>query len=244
MTILNSPNASGKSVYLRQVALIAFMAHIGSYVPATTAKMQILDGIHSKIYSSESVFLGTSSYLSDLQQMARVMTTSTSQSLVVLDEFGKGTELDVGRALLLACIDGIISCKDLSPFTIISTHFHNVYDDIQNKENVTLKTFEVIEEPNSNTLVSTYKLKTGRGREIYAIHLPETRRFIESLFADGNGSSSTVDNSKGDFNRNYKIRFAYEILMKYLESNAITSKEVEDIIRMTNVASFMNETNN
>lgn len=240
VTILNSPNASGKSVYLRQVALIAFMTHIGCYVPATSATLSILNGIHSKIYSSEAVFLGTSAFLSDLQQTARLLKTSGKNSLIVLDEFGKGTELDAGRALLQSCIEGIVECNDMAPFTIISTHYHDIYDHLENKEFVTQKTFEVIRDEKTDTIASTYKLISGKCQEIYAIHLPEIREFIGTLFFDKNSSNDTI-RTEPDNNQKCRILCAYEILKKYIENKHIKMDEVTEILHQTRADQTLDE---
>lgn len=240
VTILNSPNASGKSVYLRQVALIAFMTHIGCYVPATSATISILNGIHSKICSSEAVFLGKSAFLYDLQQTALLLRTSGKNSLIVLDEFGKGTELDAGRALLQSCIEGIIECYDMAPFTIISTHFHDIYDDLANKEFVTQKTFECIRDEKIDTLVPTYKLITGRCQEIYAIHLPEIREFIGTLFCDKKSPNDTT-RTEPDNHQKCRIRCSYEILKRFVEKKHIAMAEVADILHQTKADQTLDE---
>ncbi|XP_070196128.1 mutS protein homolog 5-like isoform X2 [Littorina saxatilis] len=102
--ILTGPNACGKSVYLKQVAVIVYMAHIGSFVPAESALVGQIDRIFSRVKSLESVSVGLSTFMLDINQMADALNNATSKSLVVVDEFGKGTETVDGLSLLSASL--------------------------------------------------------------------------------------------------------------------------------------------
>ncbi|XP_050424660.1 mutS protein homolog 5-like [Adelges cooleyi] len=125
--IINGFNASGKSVYLKQVALIAYLSHIGSYVPAKMVKISALDHIHTRIQSNESISTLMSAFMIDLRQMSVALNESTCRSLIVLDEFGKGTSDTNGQALLLASIVYFARRQsDMLPHVIISTHFHSL----------------------------------------------------------------------------------------------------------------------
>lgn len=92
MLMMTGPNYSGKSVYLKQVALIVYMAHIGSFVPADSAKIGLTDKILTRIATRETVSKMESAFMIDLQQVALAMTLATRRSLVIIDEFGKGTD--------------------------------------------------------------------------------------------------------------------------------------------------------
>lgn len=179
ITILTAPNASGKSVYMKHVALIAYLAHTGCHVPASFAKIGLLDAIFSRMYMAESTYHDTSSFLTDLQQMSKVMMNSTSKSLILIDEFGKGTCSNDGCALLTACLESLAERKELAPLTILITHFSKVYDLMKDTNGVSLKTIEVNEAENG--LVSTYKIKDGRSRSRYASNVPELKDFIDAI---------------------------------------------------------------
>lgn len=90
--LLTGPNASGKSIYLKQVALIVYLAHIGSFVPAESASITLIDHIFTRIHTVESVSIGLSTFMIDINQMSDALRYATSNSLVIIDEFGKGTE--------------------------------------------------------------------------------------------------------------------------------------------------------
>ena len=92
MLIMTGPNYSGKSVYLKQVALIVYMAHVGCFVPADSATVGLTDKILTRISTRESVSRFQSAFMIDLQQVALAMTLATHRSLVIIDEFGKGTD--------------------------------------------------------------------------------------------------------------------------------------------------------
>lgn len=93
MLMLTGPNYSGKSVYLKQIALIVYMGHVGCFVPAERAKIGLTDKILTRIATRETVSKIQSSFMIDLQQIALAINLATRRSLVVIDEFGKGTEL-------------------------------------------------------------------------------------------------------------------------------------------------------
>ena len=92
MLMLTGPNYSGKSVYLKQIALIVFMAHVGCFVPAERAKIGLTDKILTRIATRETVSKIQSAFMIDLQQVALAINLATHRSLVIIDEFGKGTE--------------------------------------------------------------------------------------------------------------------------------------------------------
>ncbi|XP_025190786.1 mutS protein homolog 5-like [Melanaphis sacchari] len=125
--ILTGFNSSGKSIYLKQVALISYLCHIGCYVPAEYTEISILDHIHTRIQSNESVSFLMSAFMVDLKQISVALNESTCRSLIVLDEFGKGTSEINGLALLLASINHFVHRPlYLLPHIIISTHFHSL----------------------------------------------------------------------------------------------------------------------
>lgn len=92
MLMMSGPNYSGKSIYLKQIALIVYMAHVGCFVPADSATIGLTDKILTRVATRESVSKFQSAFMIDLQQVALAMSLATERSLVIIDEFGKGTE--------------------------------------------------------------------------------------------------------------------------------------------------------
>ncbi|XP_052748925.1 mutS protein homolog 5-like [Galleria mellonella] len=124
--ILTGPNSSGKSVYMKQIALIVYLAHIGSFVPAAEATIGLISRLHSRLHSAECVAAHMSAFLVDLRQMALVLQESTSNSLIIIDEFGKGTSEVDGLALLSACLNTLLFQGENCPHVFLSTHFLNI----------------------------------------------------------------------------------------------------------------------
>lgn len=127
--ILTGPNHSGKSVYLKQVAIIVYLAHIGCFVPAEHAEIGLTDRILTRIATRESVARSESAFATDLRQVAFTMNFATRKSLIVIDEFGKGTNSQDGAGLLTAAIDHFTHLGSNRPKLLVATHFHEILDD-------------------------------------------------------------------------------------------------------------------
>ena len=127
MLIMTGPNYSGKSVYLKQNALIVYMAHIGSFVPAEKATIGLTDKILTRIATRESVSRNQSAFMIDLQQTALIMTLATERTLVVIDEFGKGTNASDGAGLCCGVFQYLLDLGVHRPKVLAATHFHEIF---------------------------------------------------------------------------------------------------------------------
>ncbi|XP_029098729.1 mutS protein homolog 5 isoform X3 [Monodon monoceros] len=121
--VITGPNSSGKSIYLKQVGLITFMALVGSFVPAEEAEIGAVDAIFTRIHSCESISLGLSTFMIDLNQVAKAVNNATERSLVLIDEFGKGTNTVDGLALLAAVIRHWLALGPTCPHIFVATNF-------------------------------------------------------------------------------------------------------------------------
>ena len=128
MLLLTGPNYSGKSVFLKQVALIAYMAQVGSFVPAERATLGITDKIMTRITTRETVSRGQSSFMIDLQQISCALKAFTHRSLLVIDEFGKGTDSCDGAGLCAGVFQYLLTQGSLAPKVLASTHFHEMFE--------------------------------------------------------------------------------------------------------------------
>ncbi|KUJ20542.1 uncharacterized protein LY89DRAFT_578807 [Mollisia scopiformis] len=128
MLIMTGPNYSGKSVYLKQNALIVYMAHIGSFVPAERAVIGLTDKILTRIATRESVSRNQSAFMIDLQQITLSLTLATSRTLIIIDEFGKGTNASDGAGLCCGAFEYLLSLGINRPKVLAATHFHEIFE--------------------------------------------------------------------------------------------------------------------
>ncbi|RYP68990.1 hypothetical protein DL769_005377 [Monosporascus sp. CRB-8-3] len=126
--VLTGPNHSGKSVYIKQVALIVYLAHIGCFVPAERAHIGLTDRILTRIATRESVSRNESAFSIDLRQVAFAMNFATRQSLVLVDEFGKGTISSDGAGLVTALLSHFSTLGPNRPKVLAVTHFHEIFE--------------------------------------------------------------------------------------------------------------------
>ncbi|KAL3696346.1 hypothetical protein R1sor_010422 [Riccia sorocarpa] len=168
VNIITGPNYSGKSVYSKQVALIAFLAHIGSFVPADKAVVGLIDRIFSRVASRETIGVSQSTFMIDLNQIAVMLRHSTARSLCLIDEFGKGTLTADGIGLLCATLHEFAS-RPSAPKVIASTHFSEVFDQTYLPQSPkirfhTMSVMDSTEKDNENSgedIVFLYRLVPG-----------------------------------------------------------------------------------
>lgn len=194
INILIAPNASGKSVYMKQLAQIVYLAHIGSFVPAQAARLSTVDAIYTRIFSPESMYEAKSSFLIEIQQMGNVMANSSSDSLILVDELGQGTSALCGKALLLSCLEHLCNRGEASPIAVITTHYTDVYDLMHDREWISMKTFEVTHH-RDGSVFSTFKIIDGKCIENYAMGCGEVRTFLQRIFKGSNASSAPLESN-------------------------------------------------
>jgi len=127
--LITGPNMSGKSTYIRQVALIALMAHVGSFVPASEAEIGIVDQIFTRVGASDNLALGFSTFMVEMQEAASILTRSTAKSLIILDEIGRGTSTFDGLSIAWAVAEYLHDRYDgTGTKTLFATHYHEMTD--------------------------------------------------------------------------------------------------------------------
>lgn len=124
--ILTGPNMSGKSTFLRQVALIALMAQAGSFVPAQSARLPLFDRIFSRIGAQDDLAAGQSTFMVEMVETAQILHQATPDSLVILDEVGRGTSTFDGMAIARAVVEFLHNRKELAARTLFATHYHEL----------------------------------------------------------------------------------------------------------------------
>jgi DNA mismatch repair protein MutS len=128
LVILTGPNMGGKSTYLRQTALICLMAQAGSFVPATRAKIGLIDRIYARVGASDNITRGHSTFMVEMQETANILHSASSRSLVVLDEIGRGTSTFDGLSIAWAVAEYLATNQRGRPKTLFATHYHELTD--------------------------------------------------------------------------------------------------------------------
>ncbi|XP_054347298.1 mutS protein homolog 5 isoform X3 [Pongo pygmaeus] len=191
--VITGPNSSGKSIYLKQVGLITFMALVGSFVPAEEAEIGAVDAIFTRIHSCESISLGLSTFMIDLnQQVAKAVNNATAQSLVLIDEFGKGTNTVDGLALLAAVLRYWLARGPTCPHIFVATNFLSLVQlQLLPQGPLTMETCE-----DGNDLVFFYQVCEGVAKASHASHTAAQAGLPDELVARGKEVSDLIRSGK------------------------------------------------
>ena len=188
--VLTGPNMSGKSTYLRQVALIVLLAQMGSFVPAESARIGIVDRVFTRVGASDRMARGESTFMVEMRETAEILTAASPRSLVILDEIGRGTSTFDGLSIAWAVAEHLHDSPDLGARTLFATHYHELADLARTKRRVDNAHFEVREW--GDEIIFLRRLAFGAANRSYGIQvarlagLPETvteraRAILENL---------------------------------------------------------------
>lgn len=194
--VITGPNSSGKSIYLKQVGLITFMALVGSFVPAEEAEIGAVDAIFTRIHSCESISLGLSTFMIDLNQVAKAVNNATKQSLVLIDEFGKGTNTVDGLALLAAVLRHWLALGPVCPHIFVATNFLSLVQLQLLPQGPLLQylTMETCED--GDDLVFFYQVCEGIAKASHASHTAAQAGLPDQLLTRGKEVSDLIRSGK------------------------------------------------
>ena len=169
VSIITGPNMAGKSTYMRQVALITLMAQVGSFVPATSAKIGVVDKIFTRVGASDDLSMGQSTFMVEMMEVATILKEATANSLVILDEIGRGTSTFDGLSIAWAVAEFIADKERCGAKTLFATHYHELIDLEEKQEGI--KNYSIAVKEKGEDIIFLRKIVRGGTDESYGIHV-------------------------------------------------------------------------
>ena len=169
VSIITGPNMAGKSTYMRQVALIVLMAQMGSFVPARSARIGLVDRVFTRIGASDDLASGQSTFMVEMAEVASILKYATSRSLLILDEIGRGTSTYDGMAIARSVLEYAASPKHLGSKTLFATHYHElstIEDELPN-----VKNYNIAVKKRGDKMIFLRKIVPGAADDSYGIEV-------------------------------------------------------------------------
>lgn len=199
--ILTGPNMSGKSTYMRQVALIVLLAQIGSFIPAESARIGIVDRIFTRVGASDDLASGQSTFMVEMNEVAQIMRNATRKSLLILDEIGRGTSTYDGLSIAWSVVEHIVDPNYISARTLFATHYHELTDLADSTQGIF--NCHISATNKEEGIVFLHQIKEGSAGESYGIEVAElagvpdtvvnrAREILHQLEKDNHGKRLTI----------------------------------------------------
>ena len=224
--LITGPNMAGKSPYLRQIGLIVYMAHLGCFVSATSAEIGICDKLFTRVGASDNLAGGESTFLVEMNEAANILNNATENSLILLDEFGRGTATYDGLSLAWSITEYIHENKSVSARTLFATHYHeltNLDSNLDRLENyhIAVKEFE-------NKIIFLREILHGPGDKSYGINVAQMAGLPEKVIS----RATEILNSyiQDELNQNStNILSKNDQLSVFSEQDSQIRKEIEEL---------------
>ncbi len=199
--IITGPNMAGKSTYMRQVAIITLMAQIGCFVPATSAEIGVVDAVFTRVGASDDLASGQSTFMVEMSEVADIIKNATNQSLLILDEIGRGTSTYDGMSIARAVLEYVADKKKLGAKTLFATHYHELTE--MENEFASIKNYNVAVKKRGNDITFLRRIVRGSADDSYGIEvaslsgIPSTiitraKEILKSVETDGIVTYKTV----------------------------------------------------
>ncbi|MFN8688835.1 MAG: MutS-related protein, partial [Cyclobacteriaceae bacterium] len=167
--IITGPNMAGKSALLRQTALIVLMAQMGSFVPAESAVVGLVDKVFTRVGASDNLSRGESTFMVEMTETASILNNLSNRSLILMDEIGRGTSTYDGVSIAWAIVEYLHNRKDVRPKTLFATHYHELNQLAEDLPRV--KNFNVSVKEVGDKIIFMRKLKEGGSEHSFGIHV-------------------------------------------------------------------------
>lgn len=192
--LITGPNMSGKSTYMRQLAIISIMAQMGSFVPAKSANLPIFDKIFTRIGASDDLVSGESTFMVEMKEAKNAITDATKNSLILFDELGRGTATYDGISIAQAILEYI--SKNIKATTLFSTHYHELTKLEAKFKNI--KNIHVSAVENGDEITFLHKIQDGAVDKSYGIHVAKLSNMPDELLKRANEILSEYENNKNN----------------------------------------------
>ena len=193
--IITGPNMSGKSTFLRQVALIVLMAQMGSFVPADSARIGLVDRIFTRIGAQDEIHAGQSTFMVEMIEAANILNNASSRSLLILDEIGRGTSTYDGVSIAWAMVEYIHTHPDVKATTLFATHYHELTQLAQLLPGV--RNYNVAVSEADNDVVFLHKIVPGGADRSYGIHVAQIAGLPKPVIQRANEILNQLEGSSG-----------------------------------------------
>ena len=167
--IITGPNMAGKSTYMRQVAVITYMAQVGCYVPASFARIGIVDRIFTRVGASDDLAMGESTFMVEMSELSNILDNATEKSLIILDEIGRGTSTYDGLSIAWATVEHITSKEKLGAKTLFATHYHELTELGDSQDGI--NNYSVAVKEKGDEVIFLRKIVEGSADESYGIYV-------------------------------------------------------------------------
>ena len=206
--IITGPNMAGKSTYMRQVALIVLMAQIGSFVPASSAKIGIVDKIFTRVGASDDLSQGQSTFMLEMTEVADILKNATSKSLIVFDEIGRGTSTFDGMSIARAVVEYIADQRKLGAKTLFATHYHELTE----LENVisSVKNYNIAVKKRGDDITFLRRIIPGGADDSYGIEVSKLAGIPDWVIKRAHQVLSQLEEGKNVSVPKIKVRFVAE----------------------------------
>ena len=221
--MITGPNMSGKSAILRQTALIVLMAQIGSFVPAKSAKLGIVDKIFTRVGASDNISQGESTFMVEMNETASILNNLSNRSLVLLDEIGRGTSTFDGVSIAWAIAE-YLHDSQYKPKTLFATHYHELNK--MSNEFKSIKNFNVSVKESDNQILFLRKLEAGGVEHSFGIHVARMAGMPQSLLKRAREVLAVLESHRTEYKINNK-KDNYQLSFIQLDDPIIDEIKIE-----------------
>lgn len=236
LIMITGPNMAGKSTYMRQIAVITLMAQIGSFVPASFARISTVDRIFTRVGASDDISSGQSTFMLEMTEVANILHNATSKSLVILDEIGRGTSTFDGLSIAWAVAEYILNKKKIGAKTLFATHYHELTELENTLDGV--KNYRVAVKKNGDDITFLRKIVRGGADDSYGIEVAALAGVPSEVISNAKKILKKIENDdiQGAYKQKKKQR-AQEPSGQIGFDDTIAS-EITDELKLLDVTTF------